>query len=357
MKNVFCVRPKGFNVGNEVIGFALSRLLRDAFGDLTNLIPVPATEDERDGWHAGLAARTVHEMNLYGQGVVVGGGNLYENGRLIVDPGAVACLRPPLLLCSLSYGRIYDHRRSLTRRTDAMPDELVRSLNEHAILSLARDDATVAHLHALGLPEAQLAGCPTMLVRDMVAPLEAGGSPAGTMLAVRGPQLMSVPLADMARVGTDIRRLVDALEAEGRGPVRLLCNDRRDLGFGLSLGDVECILPDDLESYLRLLRGTPLLVSFRLHASVPALSFGVPVVNISYDERSLSLMRTLGLEDWDVDFVMEPDVVAAVLDRVRRLDDLSALRERAQPTWDRLEHTLRSALAEFAAAVTEYAAD
>lgn len=355
MRNVFCVRPEGQNIGNEVIGYALRRLLRDALGARANLVGVPATGDEQDGWHAGLTARTVHEMNLYGHGVVIGGGNLYENGRLAVDPDAVACLRPPLLLCSLSHGRIYDHRGRLTRRTDAMPDPVVRALHDRAVGSLARDEATLVYLRALGLSQARLAGCPTMLLREMVPPIDAVPRVGGTLVSIRGPDLMSVPLADMARVAPEVRGLIGALEAEGRGPVRLLCHDKRDMAFSLSLGDVDCILPDDRESYLSLLRSTPLLISFRLHASVPALSFGVPVVNISYDERSLSLMRTLGLGDWDVDFVSEPHLTPAVIDRVRRLDDLAAAREEARPAWDRLEETLRSAIAEFSAAVIAYA--
>ena len=71
-------------------------------------------------------------MNLYGHGVVIGGGNIYENGGLDVDLDALRELRPPLMLCGLSYGRIYDERGQLRRRTDAMPDAVVRALGERA---------------------------------------------------------------------------------------------------------------------------------------------------------------------------------------------------------------------------------
>ena len=83
--NVFWIRPRRHNVGNETIAYALRRLLRAELGSDVNLLPVAATSGEYDGWLSGLTAQTIHEMNLYGHGVVIGGGNVYENGGLDVD--------------------------------------------------------------------------------------------------------------------------------------------------------------------------------------------------------------------------------------------------------------------------------
>lgn len=356
--NVFCVRPKRFNVGNETINFAVRALLRRSLPSPLNLVPIPAITSEEDGSSSGLTARTVHEMNQYGQGVVVGGGNLYENGQLDVDLNALACLRPPLLLFSLSYGRIYDERRHLIRRTDSMPDEVIAALHRTALLSLARDGATLEHLRSLGLTDAVLGGCPTLLL-DELLPRTEGSIPADSapvLVSVRNPQLMSVPLADQARVYGDIRLMIKALRAEGIGPVRLLCHDKRDLAFASSFGDVPYILPDDVLEYLELLRAAQAVISFRLHAFLPCLSFGTHAVNISYDERSSSLVRTLGLEDWNVDFLRDPDVVATVIDRVRRPSDLAALVRAARPAWDELKRRTNDGIATFAAAVEAYTA-
>ncbi len=354
--NVFHVRPRGFNVGNETISVAVRALLREAFDEPLNIVPIPAIVSEEEGSLSGLGPQTVHEINLYGQGVIIGGGNLYENGQLDVDAHALSRLAPPLLLCSLSYGRIYDRQRRLTERTDSMPDEVIRALGAKAMRSLARDDATLRHLHELGLDDARLGGCPSLLLSDLLAPSPSPEPATGgdVLVSIRHPQLMSIPLADQARVHASVRELVDALGAEGRGPVRLLCHDKRDLPFAAGFGDVEYVLPEDVFSYLGLLRRAALVVSFRLHAFVPCLSFGVPAVNISYDERSASLVRTLGLADWDVDFLGEDDVTAAVLDRARRPDDLAALVARARPGWEALEQTTRAAIGDFAQAVREY---
>ena len=356
--NVFCVRPRRFNVGNETIALAVRAMLRQALGSPLNLVSTPAVVSEEEGSLSGLTARTVHEMNLYGQGVVVGGGNLYENGQLDVDLHALSRLRPPMLLFSLSHGRIYDDRRELVSRTDSMPDQVISALNEQSMRSLARDEATLQHLSGLGITDATLGACPTLLLADLI-PHEAREptiEPESVLLSIRHPQLMSVPLADQVRVHADVRRLIDALRAESLGTVSLLCHDKRDLAFAASFGDVDYILPDDAADYLALLRSARMVVSFRLHAFIPCLSFGTHAINISYDERSSNLVRTVGLEAWDIDFLREPDIVEAVLDRARRPADLKALVADARPCWDALEDATRDAVDAFADAVRTYAA-
>ncbi|MBD0321512.1 MAG: polysaccharide pyruvyl transferase family protein [Gemmatimonadetes bacterium] len=356
MITLFSVRPKGFNVGNEAIYVGLRHLLRQEFGGLLNLVQVPAADSAEPGALSGLRARTVHEMNLYGHGVVVGGGNLYENGGLAVDADALGALRPPLMLFSLSHGRIYDHRHRLVRRTDELPGRVIAALNERSAVSLARDEATLSHLRSLGLAEAMLGGCPTLLL-DQAVEWREGRRDGGTLLSIRNPQLMSVPLGDQARVHREVLHLIEALNADGHGPVRVLCHDTRDLAFACTLGDVEYILPDDVFSYLELLRSARLVVSFRLHAFLPCLSFGTPAVNISYDERSVSMVRTLGLESWDINFVHTPNLVCEVRDRCSRLGALAELREAAQPRWSGLEAVMRGAVSSFASLVHGYVAE
>jgi hypothetical protein len=352
---VFCVRPQGLNIGNDAIFLGLRHLMREAFGGMFNLVQVPAVRSG-EGELAGLLPKTIHQMNLYGHGVVVGGGNLYENGELDVDVHALGALRLPLMLFSLSHGRIYDHRHQLVPRTDAMPAPAVVALNQRAALSVARDDATLEYLRALGVTGAVIGGCPSLLL-SRLEPMASSrrAVPGGALLSLRNPQLMSIPLREQARLHGAILRLIEAVEADGFGPVRILCHDTRDFPFALSFGELECIVPDDVYSYLELLRQARLVVSFRLHAFVPCLSFGTPAINISYDERSRSLVRTLGFEPWDIDFVRSRDVVAEVRARCARIHEFADLRRRAQPCWQRLEDVMRDAVSKFAGLVTSYA--
>jgi len=353
MITLFCVRPRGLNVGNDAIFLATRHLLREAFGGLVNIVSVPAVEG------GGLSARTIHEMNLYGHGVIVGGGNLFENGQLDVNQHALRALRPPLMLFSLSYGRIYDHRHQLVQRTDAMPDSIINALHERAQISLVRDDATLAHMRSIGLMKPEVGGCPTILLSQIALPRPdvTNGVDRGALLSVRHPSLMSIPLRDQAQLHATVLGIRDALEDVGAGPVRILCHDTRDLAFASSLGDIEYVLADDVYSHLELLRRAPLVVTFRLHAFLPCVSFGTPAINISYDERSLSLVRTIGLDAWDIDLVRSRDVVAEVRDRCARLDDLARLRDDIRPRWGALEETMRGRMSAFASLVREYAAE
>jgi polysaccharide pyruvyl transferase WcaK-like protein len=355
--NLFLVRPRRFNVGNQLIELTLRRLLRRCIPEPLNVIPIPAVASEEEGSLSGLTARTVHEMNLYGHGVIVGGGNLYENGQIDVDHEAIRALRPPLMLFSLSHGRIYDDRRRLVDRTDSMPDSTVVELNRTSVRSVARDDATLRHLRSLGIDDAQVGGCPSLFSAELEPAAGRGWTvePA-TLISIRHPRLMSIPLRDQARVHAEVSRLIETLEDEGYGPVQLLCHDKRDMAFASSFEDVPYVLPDDLDHYLALLRRARLVVAFRLHAFIPALAFGTPAINISYDERSAGMVSTIGLEDWDIPFLSEPDLSAAVVDRAARAADLEAMTGAAQPIWDRLERTSLEALEDFADAVRLYVA-
>ena len=353
MTTIFCVRPRGFNIGNDAIFLGVRHLLAQAFGPV-NIVQVAATADGGRAAFAGLTAATVHEMNQYGDGVIVGGGNLYENNGLDVDVQALDALRPPLLLFSLSHGRIYDRHHRLAARSDAMPRGIVRALNERACRSVVRDDATQAYLRDLGVTTAVVGGCPSLLL-DRVDLQPAAAISGGTLLSIRHPQLMSVPPREQARLYAAVPALIAALEAAGRGPVRLLCHDLRDLPFASSLGAHEFILPDDVHGYLSLLRQARLVIAFRLHAFVPCLAFGTPVVHIGYDERSTSLPRTLGFGDWNVDLIHDVDMVATVLARCADLGRLPMLRAATAGRWAELHAVMTAAMADFASRVHAYA--
>lgn len=355
MTNVYCIRPKGLNVGNEAIHVALRHQLNRAFGEPVNIINVPATSRYESHAKAGFTPATVHEMNQYADGVVVGGGNLYENGELDVDVNALRALEAPLMLYSLSMGRIANRRGELVRRTDSMPDAVIVALHERANLSLARDLATVEHLSHAGA-EAQLGGCPTLFIdqtpQHVIA--EASVADGAVLVSVRTPDLMSVPLQRRIRVRDDVERILELARETAGGPVKLLCHDHRDIPFAASFAGVEYLYTDDVYLYLSLLRSARLCIGYRLHAVLPCLAFGTPVVKISYDERGNSMMRTIGLDGWNIDMLVVDDVVAEVRRRTEQLDELDALKGAAQSRWSELETVQRNAMDEFAELVQRY---
>lgn len=354
--NVFCIRPKGFNVGNDAIFLGLKAALDEAFGCFVNLISLPATSRYESQARGGLTSKTIHEINQYGDGVIVGGGNLYENGELDLNLGALSRLECPLMLFSLSRGRIYNRLDRLVDRTDVMPDASIKALNEKAMISLARDEATIAHLQGLGLDRTRLGGCPTIFldrIRERLPKVSARDAGC-TLVSVRNPNLMNISLRRQIHVHEDVRRIIGLLRDLGHEDVRLLCHDHRDIPFAASFTEVPYVYIADAIDYLALLRDCRLNVTYRVHSALPCMAFGTPFVKLSYDERALSLMRTVGFGDWNIDIVRDEDPLGELHERLKNLDRLVEVHKAAEPTWKAIKETQDSALIEFAQAVRQH---
>lgn len=357
--NIFCIRPKGFNVGNDAIFLGLRAALDEAFGCFVNLISLPATSRYESQARGGLTAKTVHEINQYGNGVIVGGGNLYENGELDLNLDALSRLECPLMLFSLSRGRVYNRLDALVDRTDVMRDELIRGLNNKAMISLARDQATFDYLQSLGLSSAMLGGCPTMFLSRILGrlPVVSGADAGCTLVSVRNPNLMNISLSRQMRVHDEIESIIDILRAGGHKDIRLLCHDHRDIPFAASFGNIPYVYISEAMDYLSLLRSCRLNVTYRVHSALPCMAFGTPFIKLSYDERALSLMRTVGFGEWNIDIVKSRDALDEIKERLASLDRLAAIRADAEEVWSALKTTQDSALVSFAAAVRKHHAE
>jgi polysaccharide pyruvyl transferase WcaK-like protein len=78
---------------------------------------------------------------------------------------------------------------------------------------------------------------------------------------------------------------------------------------------VDSVFTSDVYEYLSILRKAKFLVSFRLHATLPAISFGTPLVNLSYDERASSLIRDLDVEASNINLVEEKENLSLLLEK------------------------------------------
>jgi hypothetical protein len=345
MSTLFCVRPATRNIGNDLIGHATTALLVEHFGADTSVVTIPALADGRFG---GFTAAQVHDMNRFADGVVVAGGNLFENGQFTIDRAALAALRVPLMIVGVSHGRIFDDAGELVERTDAMPAATITALAERAVVSLVRDEATCVRLRALGVADVQTGGCPTLFLREGRTTPPDGGR---VLLSLRHPALMNVPPRVQWRVADDVRRLIASLEAHFGCVVTLVCHDYRDLAFAAGFPDTPQLYFDDVRPYVAALRSARLSVGYRLHASLPAFAFGTPAVNISYDERSRAALATAGLGEWDIDLMRSPDVVAVVMSRVRDLDRYDDVRAGARRRIETLRERTNAGFAHFRAHV------
>lgn len=320
MYTIANIRPLGYNVGNHAINFALRHMLYEVFGRLVSIIDYPATSKHESTTKAGLSSATVHEINRYADGVIIGGGNLYENDEIFVDSRALSALNPPLMLFSNSRGRIYDRYGRLSERSDVISDSKLESLLVRADISLSRDSATQRYLSSIN-PREELGWCPTINMNRYVDKLPSlpDNEDVGALISVRSPALMNIPYLFQSQIQNHINIAIDELRAAGYKRIRILCNDSRDLDFATAFRytkEVDSVYTNDVYQYLALLKSAQFVVSYRLHASLPSISFDTPTVNIVYDERADSLFGDLGLSTSCINLV---ESGVNFVDELRRL--------------------------------------
>ncbi len=357
MINLFNIRPKGFNVGNDVIFQGMQQFLHHAFKRYINIVTLPATSRYESQAQAGFTARTIYEMNQYGHGVILGGGNIYENGELEINLNALEKLQIPMMVFSVSRGRVYNRLHELVPRTDTTPDNVLKAVNGKTRHVYVRDQATTDYLHQLGLAHVKTIGCPTIFINDIAHRLPKVYKPdqATVLLSVRNPSLMSIPLHKQAQVRKDIYDIIAFLHDNGRNDIHMLCHDHRDIAFAATFPDIDFIYTGDVYTYLALLSHAKLNITYRLHSFLPCLSFSVPTIAISYDERAISLIDTVGYDSWNINMVENDNVMDLVEDRYQRLDELKTMKEQNAPLWQTLRENMTQAFDEFAQDVLDYA--
>ncbi|OFZ51860.1 MAG: hypothetical protein A2381_00975 [Bdellovibrionales bacterium RIFOXYB1_FULL_37_110] len=353
MINIFSIRPKGFNIGNDVIYLGLNHFIRMAFKNNFNVISIPATSKYESQKKAGLSSQTVYEINQFGHGAIIGGGNLYENSELEIDPVALTALSRPLMIFSVSRGKIYNKNLQLVDRTDVMTDAKIALLNTRANISLSRDIATHDHIKSLGI-HTVIGGCPTLFINEMpqhVVPL-LDSDKTDALISIRTPSLMSVPTSFQYQVREDILGIIRLLKNKGYHNIRLLCHDHRDIPFADSF-NLDYLYTEDVYTYLTYLRNTRLAVTYRLHSFVPCLSLGIPTIKISYDQRAISMLETLKLSDWNINMVKQ-NVLNEVENRLNNLKDLNNLcNSLKKNSWPNLRENMFKASERFAKLVLE----
>lgn len=348
MITLFNIRPKGFNIGNDIIHLAVKHLIKNTFDYNVNVISLPAISKYETQRKAGLNSQTIHEINQYGSGVIIGGGNLYENGELEINPTALKALEVPLMIFSVSRGKIYNRDLNLVDRTDVMTDESIRIINKKADITVSRDIATQKYLESLDI-NSLLGGCPTLFLNEIpqhLMPISDVGK-TDALISIRTPTLMNIPLNYQYMVREQIIEIISYLKENGYKNVKLFCHDHRDIPFATLLKDVEYLYSDDVYAFISYLRSTRLNITFRVHSFLPALSYDIPAIKISYDERAFSLLETVGMDEWDINLVKQ-DMVEEVKKRVHSLNDFENMKDKARKTiWKELKNVQLSSFKQF----------
>jgi len=89
---------------------------------------------------------------------------------------------------------------------------------------------------------------------------------------------------------------------------------------------------------------------------LPAIVLGTHAVNISYDQRASSALQTLGLADWDVEYMHLDDPIATVIDRLLNRDALIKILDSNKSRHDELKISQETGMSEFVGQVKKYGA-
>jgi polysaccharide pyruvyl transferase WcaK-like protein len=211
----------------------------------------------------------------------------------------------------------------------------------------------------LGCVGVKLGYCPTIFLSDLnsnLARLPDAEVP-GVLISIRTPSLMNIPLRLQSNIQAEIESIIDDLRSRGFGRIRILCNDSRDIEFATvfqGTKKVDYVYTADVYGYLSLLKEAELVISYRLHASLPCLSFGTPVVMLSYDERASSLIEDLGFGDWDINLT-EGSTIKNVQSRLDNIDNLTELRKKTNALWDSISDIQHKEMKNFSEEVVSYA--
>ena len=303
---IFNIRPTGLNVGNSLIHLSLSRLIELAAQEKPSILSIPASSKDSRKISSGLSSSSIYEINGSGDGLVIGGGNLFENNELTIDFNAIKKISVNNCIFSVSYGRVFNKEKKLIERTDCMPDQdLIRVCNSINRVG-CRDEATFDKLSGLGCNNIDIVGCPTIHLSRFFSKsflenlsLSLDNDKKRCLISIRSINLISIPFSEKNKISKLIIHAINSVKKEGLIPT-ILCHDRRDLEFAESLSDnqIEYIVEEDVYRYLALVVNARLLITLRLHSFIPRMSYELPAINIIYDERALSLSKFYGLEQF-----------------------------------------------------------
>ncbi len=162
---------------------------------------------------------------------------------------------------------------------------------------------------------------------------------------------MSIPPVLQWRIADDVRRMIAALQARFGPVVSLLCHDYADISFAAAFPGVPLIYYETVEPYIATLRAAFLSITYRLHAFLPCVAFGVPSIHLSYDERGQAMVETIGMAGWNVDSLSTADCVGAVMALAENPADFCVQRLAAQPRITALAARSAAAVQHFASQV------
>lgn len=176
-------------------------------------------------------------------------------------------------------------------------------------LVFARDPRSAAEAIALRRP-ADMTATDLVFAIDQPEP----GPQRDVLVNVSGLLWQTNPHVDAAAYRRTVLELVERLHADGRAVTLLahvLDNPSSDNDvpavreFARHFrGDLEVVVPTDLDSVRAIIAGANILIGSRMHACLNALSVGVPAIPLAYSRKFAPLLDSVG---WSAGFDLRSD--------------------------------------------------
>ncbi len=291
--------PQRRNIGDTFVRDGIRALIRrvESNVEFEDFVVNPPKGSDRP---YGLRGENLRRSNAQADLVVVGGSNLYQCGSqgqwgVTTDVESLSALTRPLLMIGLGWGSSF---RAKSHAPSPRSVEEIQLANRRAIASAVRDEPTAEFLRGLGVQDAQMTGCPATFLFDEPFRFRQSDLVAVTMPPGRFDKH---PFFYWKLMRT-LRGYLAWLDKTGCKPV-LVCHDPRDFEHAraLSRSRYEIMAATEPPPFYELFSRCCLVVGFRLHAAIMALSQGVPFLPVSFDLRGVGFTRTFDLADWTID--------------------------------------------------------
>lgn len=343
------------NLGVRVLAEGMRALAMQAFGPGTEV----DFQDYGPGDSAiGFGGRTILKDVGRKNGPIVSKVAEYD---VILDSGAgdsFADIYGAKRLITMNYAHRATHRarvplvlgpQTIGPFTRAWSRVLARSSVHIAKAVFARDSTSREFAAALG--------CRPLSSTDVVFALPKTSVAEDTrdvVMNVSGLLWNSDRHGDSTRYRSAVTATIDRVRASGR-EVALMAhvidnpttdNDVPAIQDAARLvaGDIETIVPRDLDHAREVVAGASVVIGARMHACLNALSTGTPAIPWAYSRKFAPLLSDIG---WDTSLdVRETDALPGTTLRLLedgfRSDEVSALNARARARLDEAAATLRS---------------
>lgn len=319
--------PHTLNLGDYFVKMGIQKLLSEVLSGM-EYTPLPASSKipSKNNGKGGITKETIDILNQSDL-IIIGGSNLYEtieHNQLEVELDALEQVNKPVLLIGIGSGW-----SSVSPRYPRL-SEIARSkiclLEQKSCGHSVRDHFTQRLLWSYGIRNAVVTGCPAAYLFEGSFRYQSSGRVYITGLPYRmytertfDPRIARWRHSYQRRrkATTGYIKMLKLLDKE-KIDYNIFITDYRDIPVAEKiLGSDERIIfdesPDRLLSYLE---DCSLMIGYRLHALIPALSWGIPVIPVPLDGRISGFIETYGFTEFSVN-PYDPQVQSLIFERVK----------------------------------------